>query len=106
MKKKGLIISTVVMVVVLIASLTTATYAWFTTSASTSIQGFDVSVAAGNVMNIGLNKQGYTAYSASATPDNFVSGACEYVADPTNGQFAAGYWTGEVESLGSTIHII
>ena len=30
MKKKGLIISTVVMVVVLIASLTTATYAWFT----------------------------------------------------------------------------
>lgn len=103
MKKKGLIISTVVMVVVLIASLTTATYAWFTTSASTSIQGFDVSVAAGNVMNIGLNKQGYTTYSASATPDNFVSGACEYVADPTNGQFAAGYWTGEVESLGSTI---
>lgn len=103
MKKKGLIISTVVMVVVLIASLTTATYAWFTTSASTSIQGFDVSVAAGNVMNIGLNKQGYTTYSASATPDNFVSGACVYAADPTNGQFAAGYWTGEVESLGSTI---
>lgn len=29
MKKKGLIISTVVMVVILIASLTTATYAWF-----------------------------------------------------------------------------
>ena len=103
MKKKGLIISTVVMVVVLIASLTTATYAWFTTSAKTSIDGFDVSVAAGNVMNIGLNKQGYTSYSAQATADNFVSGACTYVPDPTKGKFAAGYWTGEVDSLGATI---
>ena len=44
MKKKGLIISTVVMVVVLIASLTTATYAWFTASNKTEIKGFDVSV--------------------------------------------------------------
>ncbi|MGN1458543.1 MAG: hypothetical protein ACI4XP_11450 [Acutalibacteraceae bacterium] len=103
MKKKGLIISTVVMVVVLIASLTTATYAWFTTTASTSIEGFAVSVAAGNVMNIGLNKQGYTSYNASATADSFVSGNCEYQSDSTAGQFAAGYWTGEVESLGSTI---
>ncbi len=103
MKKKGLIISTVVMVVVLIASLTTATYAWFTTSASTSISGFDVSVVAGNVMNIGLNAENYTSYSPGASPDNFVSGACTYVDDTTSGLFGGGYWTGEVESLGSTI---
>ena len=103
MKKKGLIISTVVMVVVLIASLTTATYAWFTTSQATSIQGFDVSVVAGNIMAIGLNNQNYTSYSASATPDNFVSGACQYVADTNAGQFAGGYWTGDVGSLGATI---
>ena len=103
MKKKGLIISTVVMVVVLIASLTTATYAWFTTSATTSIDGFNVSVVAGNVMNIGLNAENYTTYSASATPDNFVSGNCTYVDDTTAGLFAGGYWEGEVGSLGSTI---
>ena len=103
MKKKGLIISTVVMVVVLIASLTTATYAWFTTSASTSIKGFDVSVVSDNIMNIGLNAQGYTSYRPDATPDNFVSGACQYVSDPASGKFAGGYWTGEVGTLGSTI---
>ena len=61
------------MVVVLIASLTTATYAWFTTSASTSIQGFDVSVAAGNVMSIGLNKQGYTEYNPDANTSKYCS---------------------------------
>ena len=54
-------------------------------------------------MSIGLNKQGYTEYNANATPDNFVSGACQYVSDPTSGQFAQGYWTGEVETIGSTV---
>ena len=37
MKKKGLIISTVVMVVVLIASLTTATYAWITGTSTVKV---------------------------------------------------------------------
>ncbi len=101
MKKKGLIISTVVMVVVLIASLTTATYAWFNTSATTSISGFTVSVEAGNVMNIGLNSQSYTSYSSTATPDNFVSGDCTYTGGDA-GQFASGYWTGAT-GLGATI---
>ena len=72
MKKKGLIVATIVMVLVLAVSLTTATYAWFTTSDSTSIEGFNLTVVAGNAMNIGLNKQGYTSYSAGATADNFV----------------------------------
>ena len=90
MKKKGLIISTVVMVVVLIASLTTATYAWFTTSETTSIEGFNVSVAAGNVMNIGLNSSTITAYNSNATPDMFFSGDCAYNGG-AEGQFAAGY---------------
>ena len=103
MKKKGLIVATIVMVLVLAVSLTTATYAWFTTSDSTSIEGFNLTVVAGNAMNIGLNKQGYTSYSAGATADNFVSGECEYVADTTPGQFAGGYWTGTVASLSSTV---
>ena len=101
MKKKGLIISTVVMVVVLIASLTTATYAWFNTSATTSIAGFNVSVEAGNVMNIGLNGAGYLAYNSSASPDNFVSGACQYTGG-AEGEFSDGYWSGNT-GLGATI---
>ena len=101
MKKKGLIISTVVMVVVLIASLTTATYAWFTTSDTTSIEGFNVSVTAGNVMNIGLNSSSLLEYSSTATSDMFVSGSCTYNGG-SEGQFASGYWTGST-GLGATI---
>ena len=103
MKKKGLIVATIVMVLVLAVSLTTATYAWFTTSNSTSIEGFSINVVAGNAINIGLNKQGYTEYRNDATADNFVSGQCEYVADTTAGQFAGGYWTGTVASLSATV---
>ena len=101
MKKKGLIISTVVMVVVLIASLTTATYAWFTTSDTTSIQGFNVSVTAGNVMSIGLNSNSLNGYNPTATPDMFVSGSCTYTGGDA-GQFATGYWTGST-GLGATV---
>ena len=54
MKKKGLIISTVVMVVVLIASLTTATFAWFTAETQTKIDGFDIEVAAGSAVVVGF----------------------------------------------------
>lgn len=101
MKKKGLILATVVMVVVLVASLTTATYAWFNISQTTSIDGFNVSVEAGNIMNIGLNAQGYTSYKPDASPDNFVSGQCEYVGGDA-GQFKNGYWTGSA-GLGAAV---
>ena len=101
MKKKGLIISTVVMVVVLIASLTTATYAWFNVSQTTSIDGFVVSVNAGNVMNIGLNAAGNTTYNEATSADGFVSGACTYTGGEA-GQFETGYWTGN-PGLGAQI---
>ena len=56
MKKKGLIISTIVMVVVLVASLTTATYAWFSQSASASIQDFQIVTKAVDGLSIGSYK--------------------------------------------------
>ena len=98
MKKKGLIISTVVMVVVLIASLTTATYAWFTTASSTTITGFDLTVNASTAINIGLKK--VCTYAADATSDSFVSGSCKYTGTP--GQLGGG-WTGEVENMSPNI---
>ena len=72
MKKKGLIISTVVMVVVLIASLTTATYAWFTASAKTEIKGFDVSVISNNAVNIGMKK--VYGFSNNVSETEFATG--------------------------------
>ena len=76
MKKKGLIISTVVMVVVLIASLTTATYAWFTVSDKTTVSGFDVEVVSGNAVNIGLKVN--NTYANGAIDTDFVSGDCTF----------------------------
>ena len=55
MKKKGLIISTVVMVVVLIASLTTATYAWFTTSSSVTVDQINLSVQSNTAVKVGVH---------------------------------------------------
>lgn len=52
MKKKGLIISTVVMVVVLIASLTTATYAWFSSTAAARISELNVQTVASSGLTI------------------------------------------------------
>ena len=98
MKKKGLIISTVVMVVVLIASLTTATYAWFTTASSTTISGFNLEVKASTAVNIGLKRS--SVYDAAATVDSFDSGSCTYTG--TAGQLG-GTWTGELQTMSPTI---
>ena len=54
MKKKGLIISTVVMVVVLIASLTTATYAWFTSQAQATVDDLTITTEAAQGLQIAM----------------------------------------------------
>ena len=94
MKKKGLIISSIVMVVVLIASLTTATYAWFSADAKTSIQAFNVNVVSNNAVNIGLKG---TSYSDGSSADEFVSGACTYTRGTGNGAggYVFGKWAGD-----------
>ena len=101
MKKKGLIISTVVMVVVLIASLTTATYAWFTVSNKTTISGFNVEVVSGNAVNIGMKK----VYGFADTPTNdmFTYGSVNYTAG-TDGVLGTGSkWNGDFDGLGATV---
>ncbi len=101
MKKKGLIISTVVMVVVLIASLTTATYAWFTTSDRTTISGFNVEVVSGNAVNIGLKNE--YGFADSPTEDMFRYGNVQYTA-PAAGVLGTGSkWEGDFTGLGATI---
>ena len=64
MKKKGLIISTVVMVVVLIASLTTATYAWFTAADSVKVDSISLSVKSSAKVNVGVKTGGDMSYNS------------------------------------------
>ena len=101
MKKKGLIISTVVMAVVLIASLTTATYAWFTVSDKTTISGFNVEVVSGNAVNIGVKN----VYGFADTPnaDMFKYGNVTYTAGTPGVLGTGSKWEGDFTGLGATI---
>ncbi|MBQ9107545.1 MAG: hypothetical protein IJY49_01790 [Clostridia bacterium] len=99
MKKKGLIVATIVMVLVLAVSLTTATYAWFTVTDVTTIDAFEISVVAGNAVNVGV-KQNNT-YAATVTANDFRNGAVTYT--PGNaGTIGGGTWDGAT-GLGSRI---
>ena len=103
MKKKGLIISTIVMVVVLVASLTTATYAWFNTSSVTKIDAFSVSVKTNNAVKIGVKAD--NTYEGTPTEDMFKTGGVTYTAG-TAGTLGGGTWAGEVGLSASLDHNI
>ena len=101
MKKKGLIISTVVMVVVLIASLTTATYAWFTQSATATIDSIAFQVGAGADLLIGVS--GTNNFVGTPTNASFYSGTTTYAQGATFAE--QGTWTGDVNALGVNIDL-
>ena len=90
MKKKGLIISTVVMVVVLIASLTTATYAWFTADGAASVTDIGFGVQASSDLVIGLSKTN-TVLKTGVDNSKFVSDGTVFNA-PTDAN-TRGTWT-------------
>ena len=101
MKKKGLIISTVVMVVVLIASLTTATFAWFTQSATATIDSIAFQVGAGADLLIGVS--GTNNFVETPTNASFYSGTTVY---EKGAEFKdQGTWTGDVNALGVNIDL-
>lgn len=95
MKKKGLIISTVVMVVVLIASLTTATYAWFTSQSVAMVGSIEMSTTSSNTMSIGAK----TGTAAGAGIANYSSGEVQWDA-------TAKKWTGPGDGVGSSINFM
>ena len=96
MKKKGLIISTVVMVVVLIASLTTATYAWFTAVESVKVNTIQLSVKSNANVNVGV-KVG----STSTTNDYMYETISRDETDLTDINQVK--WTGGTTGLGSVL---
>ena len=101
MKKRGLIVATIVMVLVLAVSLTTATYAWFTVSEVTTIQAFDISVVANNAVNIGVKSN--NEYAENPTADMFLNGTVTYTPG-TAGKIGGGNWTDGAAGLGSTLN--
>jgi len=94
MKKKGLIISTIVMVVVLIASLTTATYAWFTSSASATIDQISLNANAANGLLIGAK--------GAANPSDY----SDYRTGDVTWDATNSIWTGDESGLGQNIHML
>ena len=98
MKKKGLIISTVVMVVVLIASLTTATYAWFTAASKTEVTPIEFSVTTNSDLTIGVSKTNSINAGDTIGQNLFLSG------DGLNFNTTEGKWEGGSEGLGYSIN--
>lgn len=95
MKKKGLIISTVVMVVVLIASLTTATYAWFTAASTVQVNPISLAVRSETNVQVGVKFQEFaTSNDAANYYNNSVTAA-------SNDNTVS--WTGGDIGLGSTL---
>ena len=87
MKKKGLIISTVVMVVVLIASLTTATYAWFNASANAKVGDIQMAVGASSKVQIGMRAKA----SGGTSETDYKSGKITF---GVGGAFTGGTYDG------------
>ena len=106
MKKKGLIIATIVMVLVLAVSLTTATYAWFTVANETTIDPISLAVTSNADVLIGLKTD--NTYKPNAVPADFMYGETavgagftgDTAAMPTQG---TPYWTGGTSTLGNEI---
>ncbi len=99
MKKKGLIISTVVMVVVLIASLTTATYAWFTAAKNVQVNDINLSVKSSAQVNVGVK------YGTGNTYNDYYYNTVSVPETKTTVGANANTveWTGTDIGLGSTL---
>lgn len=69
MKKKGMLIATIVMVLVLAVSLTTATYAWFTSDAQAEVDGVTITTQAATGVQIAVY-QGSNYYNGDMRYNN------------------------------------
>ena len=101
MKKRGLIVATIVMVLVLAVSLTTATYAWFQTVTKTTVESISFSVGADSDVNIGLlTNHTLKSNSTDATIDKTKAASAFMWGDM---DFVSGAWTGGTVGLGYMI---
>lgn len=101
MKKKGLIVATIVMVLVLAVSLTTATYAWFTVSGAAEVKTIGFQVGAASNLVIGVSKTNTYLTGGDKQWSAFTSDATVFTpsVDPTG----RGSWSEGTEGLGLNI---
>ena len=97
MKKKGLIVATIVMVLVLAVSLTTATYAWFTNEGAATVEAISFGVEAASDLVIGVSKT--NAWVASPQWSSYVSDNTLYDPDGDPDK-----WTGDTDGLGLAVN--
>ena len=103
MKKKGLIVATIVMVLVLAVSLTTATYAWFTATSLVEVDTINFTVATAADLVIGVKSDNKLADEEETTAADYYSGDTVYT---IGGTFKdPGTWLGAFNSLGSEINL-
>ena len=88
MKKKGLIVATIVMVLVLAVSLTTATYAWFSSQASATVDDLQITTAAAQGLQIAMSSDG------ERNTDALVSGELDYLNNAWDGNPGWGTYLG------------
>ena len=86
------------MVVVLIASLTTATYAWFTAANKTEVTPIDFSVTTDSDLTIGVSKTNTINAGGTIGQNLFLSG------EGLNFNTTEGKWEGGSEGLGYSIN--
>ncbi len=86
MKKKGLIVATIVMVLVLAVSLSTATYAWFSSQAQATVEDLTVAVTPATGVEIAVY-QG----------DSFYNGNMEYTKNTKS-------WSSDTEGFGTLVN--
>lgn len=87
MKKKGLIVATIVMVLVLAVSLSTATYAWFSSEAQATVEDLNIAVKAATGVEIAVYESG----------DKYYNGDMSYSQDTQA-------WNSETEGFGTLLN--
>lgn len=95
--KKSLVIATIVMVLVLAVSLTTATYAWFSANAQSKVADIGIGVTTDSKVMIGVSISN-TFTTSTAVEDNFRNGDVSYNAAGGNTK-----WTDGNLGLGTSI---
>ena len=100
MKKRGLIVATIVMVLVLAVSLTTATYAWFTATSEVTVDQISFQISSTADVVIGVHKNN-TISTDAQTAANYWSGQTFY--DTGSASKDPGTWGGEFNALGSKV---
>ena len=94
MKKKGLIVATIVMVLVLAVSLTTATYAWFSSQAVATVENLAISTNAASGVQIAV-------YEGTGNSTKYHNGMISYFEDTAlNSENPGNHWDGDADGFG------